>query len=346
MNAMVLAAGVGSRLDPLTRNTPKPLVPIVDKPVMEHIIELLKRHGFTNIMVNLHYLGDQIANHFGDGSRLGVHLEYSHEDRLWGDAGSLKRVQSFFKNETFVVMGGDDLTDMDLTRLVRTHREKHAIATLGLSLVDDPAEYGIVALNSDSRIVQFQEKPRGEAFISNMANTGVYVFDPEVFDLIPEGQFYLFGKDLFPKLLQQGRPMYGHLTPSYWRDVGNLDAYRATHRDALSSRVQISFPTREERKFVWIGENVQIDPTAQINYPVVIGNNCRIGPGAQVHEFTVLGNNCAVEEGAVVRESILWDGAVVMSGSWLERCVVGRDCHVQTNAAVFDGVVVSPFRAS
>lgn len=344
MKAMILAAGVGSRLDPLTRNVPKPLVPILNRPVMEYLIELLKKHGFDEIMVNLHYLGNQIESYFGDGSRFGVKIHWSHEDQLWGDAGSVKRVEDFFKDDTFIVIGGDDLTDMDLTKLVKTHRDKGALSTIALSLVDDPSEYGIVLMNEDSRITRFLEKPKGEVIFSNTANTGVYVFQPEIFELIPRGMFYLFGKQVFPLLLEQRLPVYGHLTAAYWKDVGNLAVYKDTHKDVLQGRVNTKLPFSEIRKFVYVGENVQIDETAEIGYPVAIGNNVRIHAGARVLENTVIGNDCAVEEGAVVKDSILWDGAVVMQGTHLERCIVGQQCRVHTDAAIFDGTIVDPQR--
>jgi len=343
MKAMILAAGVGSRLDPLTRNVPKPMVPIVNRPVMEHIVELLKRHGFNEIMVNLYYLGEQIETHFGDGSRWGVRIHYSKEDRLWGDAGSVKRCEHFF-DDTFVVIGGDDITDLDLTRLLRYHEEKRAIATIALSLVDDPSEYGIALLNERGRITRFLEKPRGEVIFSNAANTGVYVFEPEIFDLIPRGVTYGFGANLLPLLLEQRRPFYGFLTSSYWKDVGNLRTYQQTHVDAMQGRVSLRIPYPETRKYVWIGINVKIDPTAEIGYPVIIGNNCEIGPGAKVLEYSVLGDNCVVEDNATVQESILWEGAVVMRDTMLVRCVVGKGCRVKSNAAVFDGVIVDPVR--
>lgn len=345
---MILAAGVGSRLDPLTRNVPKPLVPILNRPVMEYLIELLKKHGFNEIMVNLHYLGDQIEQYFSDGSRWGVKIYWSKEDQLWGDAGSVKRVEDFFtsdnKDDPFIVIGGDDLTDMDLTRLIRTHQEKKALSTIALSLVDDPSEYGIVLMNEESRITRFLEKPKGEVIFSNTANTGVYVFQPKIFELIPRGTFYLFGKQVFPLLLEQRLPLYGHLTAAYWKDVGNLKIYRQTHADVLAGRVNTKLPFTEVRKYVWMGENVEIDETAEIGYPVAIGNNVKILAGARVLENTVIGNGCAVEEGATVVDSILWDGAVVMRNTHIERCVVGKDCHVKTNAAVFDGIIVDPQR--
>lgn len=344
MKAMILAAGVGSRLDPLTRNVPKPLVPILNRPVMEYLIELLKKHGFNEIMVNLHYLGDQIEQYFGNGSKWGVEIHWSHEDKLWGDAGSLKRVEDFFKDETFLVIGGDDLTDMDLTKLVKTHREKEALSTIALSLVDDPSEYGIVLMNEDGRITRFLEKPKGEVIFSNTANTGVYVFEPDIFELIPRGTFHLFGKQVFPMLLEQRHPLYGHLTAAYWKDVGNLKIYQQTHKDVLEGRVDTKLPFEEVRKYVWMGKNVEIDPTAEIGYPVAIGNNVKIMAGAKVLENTVIGDNCSVEEGATVQDSILWEGATVMRHTHLERCVVGKDCKVKTDAAIFDGIIVNPQR--
>lgn len=341
MKAMILAAGVGSRLDPLTRHIPKPMVPIVNRPVMEHIVELLARHGFKNIMVNLHYLSDQIETYFGNGSKWGVKIKYSREDKLWGDAGSVKRCEEFF-DDTFLVVGGDDLADLDLTRIVRIHKEKKALATIALSLVDDPSEYGIALLNERGRITRFLEKPRGEVIFSNTANTGVYIFDPQVLELIPRGVPYGFGNNVFPMLLEQRTRFYGYLTSSYWRDVGNLKAYQQTHYDVLDGRVSIKIPYKEVRKYVWIGEGAQIDPTAEVGYPVVIGRNCRIEKNARVQEYSVLGDDCVIEEGATVKQSILWPGACVMQSTMLQRCVVGSGCRVKSNAAVFDGVIVDP----
>jgi NDP-sugar pyrophosphorylase family protein len=344
MKAMILAAGVGSRLDPLTRNVPKPLVPVVNKPVMEHIVEMLARNGFKDIMVNLFYLGDQIQSYFGDGKKWGVKISYSPEDRLWGDAGSVKRCQDFFDEDTFLVVGGDDLTDMDLRRLVRFHEERKALATIALSLVDDPSDYGIALLNDRGRISRFLEKPKGEVIFSNSANTGVYFFSRDVLDLIPKGTPYGFGNHLFPMLLEQKARFYGHLTSAYWKDVGSLRQYREAHRDALSGRADISIPVPEVKKRVWIGENVEIDSSAGIGCPVIIGNNCRIEKGARVLEYSVLADDCVIEEGASVRESVLWHGACVMRRTILERCVVGEECSVKSSATVFDGVIVDPVR--
>lgn len=344
MKAMILAAGVGSRLDPLTRNIPKPMVPIVNKPVMEHIVEKLAACGIKEIMVNLHYLGDQIKEYFGDGKKWGVNLHYSMEEQLWGDAGSVKRCEKFFDTDTFIVVGGDDLADINIKRILRFHQERKALATIALSLVEDPSEYGIALLNDRGRITRFLEKPKGEVIFSNSANTGLYIFDRHILELIPKGVPYGFGNNLFPMLLEQKTRFYGYLTSNYWKDVGSLRQYQEAHRDALSGRTEIKIPVREVKKYVWVGADVEIDPTAEIGYPVVIGNNCRIEKGAKLLEYSVLGDGCVLEENAVVKQSILWRGASVMANTILERCVVGDNCRVKSNAAVFDGVIVDPIR--
>lgn len=340
MKAMILAAGVGSRLHPLTHTTPKPLVPVVNRPVVEHIIALLRRHGFTDIIINVYHLADQITSYLGDGSRFGVRITYSEEDRLWGDAGSVKRCEDFFGNETFLVIGGDDLADIDLTRFLENHKQKNALASIALSLVDDPAEYGIVLMSEEGRITRFLEKPRGEVIFSNTANTGIYLFEPEALELIPRSTFYLFGKTFFPLMLEQRRPIFGYLTAGYWMDVGNLEMYLHAHRDAMEGRIRLDFPVPERRKYQWIADSAVIEDGATVEYPVVIGENCRIASGAKVLEHTVLGSGCTVEHGAVVRESVLWENAHVQADTRLVRCVVGRGCHVQSNAAIFDGVIV------
>jgi len=344
MKAMILAAGVGSRLDPLTRQVPKPMVPIVNKPVMEYIVEMLARHGFTEIMVNLYHLGDQIEDYFKDGAGWGVKIQYSPEDQLWGDAGSVKRCEDFFDEDIFLVVGGDDLADVDLTGLVDFHRDKKALATIALSEVEDPSQYGIACLDDSARITRFLEKPTGVDVPSNKANTGIYLFDRRALELIPPGVPYGLGRQLCPELITRGAAFYGCLTSSYWKDVGCLEEYRQAHNDALDGKVGIELPIPKTSEGVWIGKNVEIDPSAQIGKPVFIGNNCRIEKGAKLLEYSVLGDDCVVEEGCEVRQSILWQGARVMRDTMLEGCIVGAGCSVWSNAAAFDGVIVDPVR--
>lgn len=343
MKAMILAAGVGSRLDPLTRQTPKPMVPIVNKPVITHIIDDLKKHGITQIMVNLHYLGDVIADYLGDGSRFGIPITCVQEDQLWGDAGSVKRAEEFFKDGTFLIVGGDDISDMDLSALFQFHADRRATGTIALTDVDDPSQFGIVLTDDDGRINRFLEKPKGEVF-SKTANTGVYVLEPEVFDLIPPNTFYGFGNDVFPQLLASGKPFYGFRTHSYWKDVGNIGVYRQTNFDALSGKVEVSLPMPKQSEGVYVGDNTTVDPSATLQPPVALGHNVTIGPGASLGPNAIIGDNSAVEANASLVDTIVWDNATVQAGTHLERCIVGHGSAVSTNTAIFDGLIVDPSR--
>ncbi len=344
MKAMILAAGVGSRMDPLTRAIPKPMVPIVNRPVIDHIVLDLKKHGFTDIRVNLHYLGDVVQKHLGDGSQLGVGVTYSLEEKLWGDAGSVKLSEDFFAGETFLVVGGDDISDIDLTGLLALHRDKNAAATLATTRVEDPSQFGIVITEDDGRITRFLEKPKGSDVFSNTANTGVYIFEPGVFDLIPPGKFYGFGNDVFPQLLAAGRPLYAFHTEAYWQDVGNPLVYRQTNFDALAGKVHVELPLTQSADGVWRGENVTVDPTATLGKLVALGNNVTVGAGVTLGENVIVGDGSVIEDGATLVSTILWDNARVSKNTHLERCIVGTNAQVQSNVAVFDAVIVDPTR--
>jgi NDP-sugar pyrophosphorylase family protein len=347
MKAMILGAGIGSRLDPLTRSLPKPLVPIVGKPVMGHLIDLLRQHGITEIMVNVQYLGHKIQEALGDGSAYGVTIRYSVEEALCGDAGGVKRVEAFFRDggdDTFLVIGGDDLTDTDIGRVVRAHRENGATATLAVTPVEDPSEYGIVVQDERGFITRFQEKPKpGEAF-SNLANTGIYVLGTKVFDHIPADTFFGFGKDVFPALMRAGEPLLAVASDAYWKDVGNLAIYRQAQRDCMDARCRVEFPVPAAGEQIWRGENTEIAPDAAVSGPVVIGNKCTLAAGARVGDYTVLGDGCVIGAGATVLGSILWPGARVAAGTHLENCVVGADVEVASSAGVFNGLIVDPRR--
>lgn len=341
MRAMILAAGVGSRLDPLTRTVPKPMVPIVNRPVLEHLVELLVRHGCSRVVMNTHYLADQIEGHFGNGERFGVEVVFSREEHLLGTAGGVKRVAEHFP-ETFVVIGGDDLTDVNLSDMFDFHRSHGAMATIGLSVVDDPSQFGVVLLEENGRVRRFVEKPgRGEVF-SNKVNAQVYIFEPEVLRFIPEGVPYDFGKQLFPMLLREGCPIYGYEIRSYWCDIGSLSQYRRANLDALNGVISLNCGVPEVETGLWMGEGVRVAPSAEIGRPVVLGAGSIVEAGARVLAHSILGPGSVIEEGAVLRDTILWDHAEVQHGTVLERCVVGRHCRVKSNAAIFDGIVVAP----
>lgn len=343
IKAMILAAGVGSRLDPLTANLPKPMVPIVNRPAMEHILALLTHHGVRGVVANLWYRPESISGYFGDGRRFGVSLDYSREEQLLGTAGGVKKVAPLL-SDTFVVIAGDALTDVDLGALVAYHREKGALATIALRPVDDPRHFGMVVTAPDGRITGFQEKPQPEEALSRMANTGIYVFEKEILDLVPAGEVYDFGKQLFPRLVAEGLPFYGYHMKGYWCDVGTLLQYRLAHQDVLEGAVRLYTPgvvlPTDDRPVV-IGKDARVSPEALVQGRVLVGEGARVAAGAKLLGDVVLGPGVEVGENAVVESSVLWSAAVLGAGSRVSRCVLGYGCRLEPGAAVGEGSVLS-----
>ena len=278
VKAVVMAGGEGTRLRPLTSNQPKPMVPIVGKPCMEHIVELLRRHGFDDIVVTLAFMPQAIRGYFGDGEAQGVQIRYSVEETPAGTAGSVKLAEEAL-DEPFVVISGDALCDIDLTELVAFHREREALVTIALKSVDNPLEFGIVVTDEDGRIERFLEKPSWSQVFTDTINTGIYVVQPEVLREIPDDEPYDWSKQLFPRLLEKGRPLYGWIAPGYWKDIGNLDQYREANFDALDERVSLEIPGVRLRGNVWVGEGVGLDDVESVEGPAFIGNYCRLAPG-------------------------------------------------------------------
>ncbi|MFL5932979.1 MAG: NDP-sugar synthase, partial [Gaiellaceae bacterium] len=257
MKAVVMAGGEGTRLRPLTSNQPKPMVPIVGKPCMEHILELLREHDLDDVIVTVAFMPQAIRSYFGNGDNVGVTIEYSVEESPLGTAGSV-RLASGRLEETFLVISGDALCDVDLTELIRFHREKEAAVTIGLKSVENPLEFGIVVTDEDGRIERFLEKPSWGQVFSDTINTGIYVIDPEVMRHVPTDRPYDFAKELFPLLLEMGRPLYGCVLDGYWQDIGNLDQYRQANFDALDEKVRLNIPGIRIRGRVWMGEGVDV----------------------------------------------------------------------------------------
>lgn len=340
MKAMILAAGVGSRLEPLTVNIPKPMVPVANRPAMEHILRLLKRHGFTEVAANLWYLPHKIETYFGNGSDWGVQLTYAREETLLGTAGGVRRLAGFF-DRTFVVISGDALTDIDLGRLLEAHRQKGAVATIALKRVADTRQFGVVITEADGRIRAFQEKPQPGRALSDLANTGIYVFEPGIFDEIEPDKPVDFGKEVFPRLVERELPFYGHIIDDYWCDIGTLTQYRLAHYDVLRGLVRISIPGMWNRGAVYVGEGAYIAPTASIGSKVVIGENCHISDGVEIFGETVIGDNCVVESGAAIFGSIVWNNTRIARGARLVECVVGSECYLKERSTIGAGVILS-----
>lgn len=300
IKAVVMAGGEGSRLRPLTIGRPKPMVPIANKSVMEHILDLLKSHHMFEVIVTLRYMAAAIQDAFNDGGNLGMQLTYSVEEIPLGTAGSVRHAAELL-DETFVVISGDALTDFDLTELVRRHKACGAMASITLTRVPNPLEYGVIvtdnSLENGGRITQFLEKPSWSELISDTVNTGIYILEPEILELIPEETEYDFGSQLFPKMLEAGLPLYGHIAEGYWCDVGNINEYMRANADALYGRVMLSKPIGTHiGGDIWVGENVEIAPNAQLFGPIYLGNGVQIkgdvivsGPTV-IRDYTVVDN--------------------------------------------------------
>ncbi|MDI6757597.1 MAG: NDP-sugar synthase [Endomicrobiia bacterium] len=341
MKAFVMAAGAGTRLRPLTYSIPKPMVPVVNKPVLEHTVENLAGHFAGDIMMNLHYRGDMIKEYFGDGSKWGARISYSPEKKLMGTAGGVKKCEDFLKGGAFIVMSGDGLSDVDLSAVCDFHRRKKSVATMVLKAVDSKFDYGVTLLSPSGRIKKFIEKPYWSDVFSNTVNTGIYVFEPEVLKLIPPNRFYDFGQDLWPKMLKKGLPIYGYVTKSYWTDVGNLKEYRQGQRDALSGNIRLNIPGRQIKKGVYVGEGSIIHPSAKLIAPCVIGKQCLIEKNVIIGPDTVVAAKCAIAPGAVISNSILWGRVRVSPRVKLDNCIIGYRAKVVSDISVYEGTILN-----
>ena len=345
MKAMVLAAGKGTRLFPLTGEIPKPMAPVVGKPLIQHIFELLAQNGLDEVHVNVHYLADAILDSYGyETSVNGTKIYLTREDELMGTAGSLKRIAGRF-SETFVVIMGDALTDMDVREVVAFHNERGALATLALMRVADTSQYGVVELGSRHNIVSFQEKPDPREAISNLANTGVYVLEPEVLKYIPENTFFDFAKDVFPRLLEAGEELAGYEGDFYWSDIGTLEAFRAAQHDALSKKVRLNIPGEQLTEGLWIERGARIHPDVAIKGRVVIRRDAIIGRGATLVGDVTVGSDCRVRSGATIKRSILLPGSCVGDDAYLEGCIVGHGYNVRAGEQIRGAALVRGSRS-
>ena len=340
MRAVVMAGGEGTRLRPLTANAPKPLLPVVNRPIMEHVLRLLKRHGFDETIITVQYLASLVRTYFGDGDDLGMSLSYATETTPLGTAGSVKNAEDALRDERFLVISGDALTDIDLSALVAYHRERGALVTVGLKSVPDPLEFGIVIAGEDGRVSRFLEKPTWGQVFSDTVNTGIYVMEPEVLDYVPAGEAVDWSADVFPRLLAAGAPVYGYVAKGYWEDVGTISGYLRAQADVLSRQVDVEIGGFEVSPGVWVGEDADVHPEAILKGPLVIGDFAKIEAGAELREFTVVGSNVVVRQGAFLHRAVVQDGALIGPRASLRGCVVGKRTDVLRAARVEEGAVV------
>src|ERR671911_1311474 len=338
MKAVIMAGGQGTRLRPLTSNQPKPMIPIVGVPCMEHIVSLLREHGFNEIVATLQFMPEEIRDYFGDGSDWGVSMSYSVEDVPAGTAGSVKLAERHLEGERLLIISGDALTDADLSRLVEFHEDRGSEATMVLKSVENPLDFGIVITEEDGRISRFLEKPAWGQVFSDTVNTGIYLLEPSVMDEIPDPEDgeYDFSKELFPGLLEEGRPLYGYVTDDYWEDIGTLEQFAGAQRDVLDGKVKgVRPPGTRLRESIDVGRRAQVDDD-ELEGPVVVGENVRVDEGAKISPYSVIADNVVISAGATVERSVVAEGTYIGEGAEIIDTLVGRNSYVQARARLLE----------
>lgn len=339
MKAVIMAGGEGTRLRPLTCNRPKPMVPIVNKPVMEHIIELLKKHNLRDIAVTLQYMPDLIREYFHNGSDYGVNLTYYIEESPLGTAGSVKNAEDFL-DDTFVVISGDALTDIDLSSAIDFHKKKGAIATLVLKKVDIPLEYGVVVTDEEGKVTRFVEKPSWGEVFSDTVNTGIYILSPIILKYFKRNEIFDFSKDLFPIILKEKKAIYGFITEDYWCDIGDLKAYSQAHMDVLNGLVKINIPGKEIKEKIWVDEDSEIDKDAIIYPPCIIGKNTKIKKEAVIGSYSSIGDFNIIEERSGIKRGIVWKNCLLDSNVQLRGSIICNKVHLKSNVSIFENSII------
>lgn len=347
MKAVILVGGEGTRLRPLTFNTPKSMVPILNRPFLEHMIDYLRGHGIDDIILTLCYLPDYTQRYFGDGSKFGVKLTHVVEDCPLGTAGAVKNVGDCL-DETFFVFNGDIFTDIDLTAMMEFHRQRGSKVSIALTPVDNPSIYGVVETNAEGQVQRFIEKPSPDAVTTNMINAGAYIVEPEVLSLIPKGLSFTFEKGLFPLLLDRDEPVYGYQSDAYWIDIGTPERYLKLHHDLLTGRVTKSFHGEQVGEGIWVERGCDIHRQAELEGPIIIGKDCAIGSRAQVKGPSVIGRDCTIGTGSLIQGAIVWQNTRLGRGVSLKNCVIaenvviGDRCQVMEGCVLGNNVIIGP----
>lgn len=338
MKAVILVGGPGTRLQPLTNNVPKSIVPVINRPVLEHMLAYLKRYGIEDVILTLNYLPDMIKEYFGNGRRFGVNLIYCMEGEPAGTAGAVKNAEDHLDG-CFLVLNGDIFTDMDLSAMIAFHRKNKAQATISLSWVENPSAFGVVETNNEGRVKRFIEKPSPGTETTNWINAGTYVLEPGVLDKIPTGRHYMFEKGLFPNLLELGQPVYGYPYRGYWLDMGTLMKYYSLNMDFLNLKLKSSLVNTSRQNIMTYGTNADIHPSAMVTAPCIVDNDCRIGRNVRIKGPAVIGRGCVLEDDVNLEEAVIWSNIHIGAGSRLSRCIVASDTIIGENTNIENQVI-------
>jgi mannose-1-phosphate guanylyltransferase len=334
MKALILAGGKATRLEPLTINTPKALIPVLNVPFLEYVIRNLAGHNIEEIVLAMGHLSQPIEDYLGDGSKFGVRLNYSIEDSPLGSAGAAKNAEMYLDG-TFLVLNGDIFSDMDFTAMIELHRKKKAKATIAVTPVDDPTRYGLVDTDEGGRVTRFLEKPKPEEITTNMINAGAWLVEPDVLSRIPPQTQFSFERNVFPQLLDQGEPVYAYVISGYWIDMGTPETYLQLHRDLLGGKSKHYTPAEG----LLAGEDTDIHPEAEVTGPVLIGDNCSIGRSVRLIGPVVIGNGCTIGEDCIIQGSVIWRNVSLGRGVGLRNCVVAESCRFDAGSSAEDVVL-------
>lgn len=340
MQAVILVGGAGTRLRPLTDSTPKPMVPVLNRPFLEYTLARLRRHGVTDVVLAMHYLWDKVRDHFGDGSAFGLRLTYTIEPEPRGTAGAVKCALPHLTGSCFV-LNGDVYMDLDLRAMAAAHRQNKALVTIALTTVEDTSRYGVVETTASGRVQRFLEKPAPGVTSARTINAGCYILEPQALDSVPADKYYMFERDLFPDLLRRGMPVYGYTSDGYWIDIGTPRHYLDLHRALLRGPELDPEPhgTAHAGR-VWIGPGCRIDPSAQITGPLVIGRDCVIGARAVLEGPLTLGEGCSVGPDALLRDAVVWDRVNIGAGAHIAECLVGSNTTIAAGESLPPGQVL------
>ncbi|MDD5383059.1 MAG: NDP-sugar synthase [Candidatus Margulisbacteria bacterium] len=341
MKAVIIAGGLGTRLRPLTYNTPKPIVPVANRPFVVHQIEHLIKHGVDEIILNLQYLSGEIKKILDDGKEWGIKIRYSVEAEPLGTAGAVKNAEEFFDEGPLVIFNGDILTDINISKVISFHREKNATVTLTMTEVEDPTPFGLILTDKDGRVTKFIEKPSSNQVTARTINAGIYVVDPKIFKAVPKGKHFMFERDLYPALLQQGAPIYGYLSTAYWIDIGSPAKYREVHQAILRGEVPVKiYGTRIDGKF-WLGKDTHPDQTVRFIGPSLIGEKVKIGKGTEIKDYVVVGDKVSIGENCSLERAIVWRGTKIGNRARLADCILGYNCVLEDEVVIEGGAVLA-----
>lgn len=339
---MIMAAGAGTRLSPLTQQAPKPMVPVVNTPILEFILQHLQDSGINDVIANTHYLAESIQNAYGGENHLGINFQYVYEPQLSGTAGGVKKTEFFFDpGETFVVISGDALTNVNIEKLYEEHKRTGAMVTMGVKEIpmSDVSQFGVVVVDAQSRITGFQEKPAVEEAKSNLVNTGIYIFNTDIFKYIPADTFYDFAKNVFPAMMENDEKLYACVIEDYWNDIGTLKQYLHSSFEVVNKDVALKMPYNESENG-WVADSAQVSPSVIFKGRAVIGEKTQIEDNVKLSENNVIGNNCVIKRGARLENCIIWDNVVIGENVSLDNSIIASNVKIDANLSIERGSVI------